>query len=454
MSFVSGRYTILEPLGKGAMGTVYAAVHQGLRRRVAVKVLHSQHAGDEALKRRFAREAIAVSRLRSRYVVRVFDTDTTADGAPYIVMELLSGRDLAASIRSETASAEQVADWVIQICSAMEEAHRHGIIHRDLKPSNVFLAEPDGAVRVLDFGISRLVQGAELTAGSEILGTPNYIAPEVLQGRPADTRSDLYAIGVIAYRALTLRYPCQAETDSKNPFAALLATVTVPAAPIETHRPDVPEGMAAAVMRALAKDPDARFASAKAMADAFAPFASGRFPFEDVPASDSVPPVRDTSSFPPAADVEVDVQLAPEPARRVEPSPDGPTIVDGASSITPASIADAGRGPLARTAVLALIVVGALAAIGVVLARTSREPPPAPAAAHVPSAAAPDPGPVAGPAPAPTAAASSAPATSLAATAPRPNPASPAPHPSRTATAAPTKKGTGKPQNGEPLFIE
>lgn len=300
-SEITSKYTVLRPLGKGGMGIVYEANHRLLRKRVAVKVLHGQYAGDASVTRRFLREATAASQLRSRYVVRVLDADKTADGAPFIVMDLLSGRDLAAVLRDrDVLSVAQVVDWLVQVCSAMNDAHGLGIIHRDLKPSNIFIAEPDQTVRVLDFGISRLVEGNELTAGSEILGTPNYIAPEVLQGRPADAVSDLYAIGVIAYRALSRRFPCEVSSNEKgNPFAALLATVMTAPKPIRDLVPDLPEELAAAIMKALAKDPRDRFASAREMAMALRPFGSPAAEFEELEDTDVVPRVTDPSSLPP-----------------------------------------------------------------------------------------------------------------------------------------------------------
>lgn len=307
---ITEKYTVLRPLGRGGMGTVYEANHRVLKKRVAVKVLHEQHAGDVALMRRFMREATAVAALRSRYVVRIFDSDKTREGAPFIVMELLSGCDLGAVLRRKRPSVERVVDWIVQICSAMHEAHLRGIIHRDLKPSNVFIAEPDESVRVLDFGISRLVEGNELTAGSEVLGTPNYIAPEVLQGAPADGRSDLYAIGVIAYRALSGRFPCDGDQAAANRFSALIATVIVPATPLGELVPELPKELTDAVMKALAKDPTARFSSAREMAMALRPFGTSAAEFEELTESEeAAAPVRDPSSMPPPEPPSVDIDF-------------------------------------------------------------------------------------------------------------------------------------------------
>jgi serine/threonine-protein kinase len=297
---LAGKYSITKPLGRGGMGTVYCAEQRHLRRSVAIKVLHAQHAGNDALTKRFFREAIAVSQLRSKYVVRIFDSDTTPAGEPFIVMELLSGQDLSARLRQGLPDVKRVVDWIIQICSAMYEAHTRGLIHRDLKPSNIFLAEPDETVRVVDFGISKITEGAELTAGSEILGTPHYIAPEVLQGVTIDARVDIYAIGVIAYRALSGAFPCDAANKSDtNAFAAIVATVTNPPKPLGEHRPDLPPGLVDAVMKALEKSPAQRYANAKEMAEAFAPFGSGELFFEDLDLVTSISKLKDISSFPP-----------------------------------------------------------------------------------------------------------------------------------------------------------
>jgi eukaryotic-like serine/threonine-protein kinase len=290
------KYLLTRPLGKGAMGIVYEATHRSLRRPVAIKVLLSQYTGDQGAMKRFFREALAVSYLKSRYVVRVFDCDVTPAGAPYIVMESLTGTDLSVRLSEGDVAPETVVDWTIQICSAMFEAHARGIIHRDLKPSNLFLLE-DNTIRVLDFGVSRIADGVDLTARSEIVGTPAYIAPEVLKGKKATPQSDLWAICVIAYKALSGHFPCEPEGPDRNAMSAMVATLSVPATPLRTFRPDLPEGLCDAIMKGLAKAPDDRYTSARALSDALKPFASAGATFEEL-TSEELSAIRKASEDP------------------------------------------------------------------------------------------------------------------------------------------------------------
>jgi serine/threonine-protein kinase len=480
---IAGKYVLLRALGKGAMGSVYEANHRTLKKRVAIKILHEQHAGDNALMRRFAREATAISQLRSRYVVRVFDSDKTADGAPFIVMEMLSGRDLAAHMRGRKLATTQVVDWIVQICSAMNEAHRLGIIHRDLKPSNIFIAEPDQSVRVLDFGISRLVEGHELTANSEILGTPNYIAPEVLQGRPADARSDLYAIGVIAYRAFSGRFPCEPKEDAnKNPFSALIATVTVPAKPLDTLVPDLPKELTDAVMKALAKNPRDRFASARDLAMALRPFGTAAANFEVLPESESAMPVRDLSSAPPPSiDVAQDTMLRSETqtlvdnlaAPTIANSPVDPNLANSLTNL--ANTTDLRRAQTVVSRVrlrdrnVRVIALGALVIVGAVLGKIATSTPSArtmssSTASHAALSAAAGPPPALASVVAVTSAVPSAqpPATAVAVSAtaatPSVRPSIPVRTPVAAASASTPKKELVKhpkpAHSGEVLFIE
>ena len=321
---ISSKYALTQAIGTGAMGTVYEATQLSLRRRVAIKVLHPQYTENAAIIKRFFREALAVSHLRSRYVVRVFDSDVSPAGAPFIVMDRLEGCDLAARLRQGSIETTTVVDWTIQVCSAMNEAHRRGIVRRDLKPSNLFLVG-DGTIRVLDFGISKFTEAGVLTAGSQILGTPAYIAPEVLRGHQATAQSDLWAIGVIAYKALSGHLPCEAERPDATGIAAMFATLSMPVTPLRHYRPDLPEGLCNAIMKGLVKDPEHRYLSAKDLAIELVPFGSNAEYFEDLTDDELGRSIRDSSAaVPPFADRDGAMARWPRVLRTTKRQPSPP----------------------------------------------------------------------------------------------------------------------------------
>ena len=365
---VGHKYLLTRLLGKGAMGVVYEATHRSLRRPVAIKVLHSQYTGDHSAMKRFFREALTVAHLKSRYVVRVFDCDVTPSGAPYIVMESLTGEDLAVRLGEREVASETVVDWTVQICSAMYEAHGRGLIHRDLKPSNIFLLE-DNTIRVLDFGVSRIADGVDLTAHSEIVGTPAYIAPEVLKGQKATAQSDLWAISVIAYKALSGHFPCEPEGQDRNAMSAMVATLSVQATPLRTFRPDLPTGLCDAIMKGLAKLPAERHASAKALSDALKPFASAGATFEEL-SSDELSAIREASENPEALSaLEKQASALAASARPTLPEGGEPRVAArGVDSTSPAiemngsPTTSTSRARLSRIAAVALLVAAVVTA--------------------------------------------------------------------------------------------
>ncbi|MCA8967819.1 MAG: serine/threonine protein kinase, partial [Planctomycetes bacterium] len=164
---LAGKYTVVRALGHGGMGVVYEAEHARLGQNVALKFLKPEHVEIAQDLARFEREARAAATLKSPHVVRIYDVDTTPEGVPYIVMELLAGHDLSQELRRrDDVPLAEVVDWMLQVCAAMGEAHARGIIHRDLKPSNVFLCEGGEQVKVVDFGISKLLASGEFTGSS------------------------------------------------------------------------------------------------------------------------------------------------------------------------------------------------------------------------------------------------------------------------------------------------
>jgi serine/threonine-protein kinase len=244
------------------MGEVWSARDLRLGRDVAVKLLSPQMAAPEGVRERFEAEARSAARLNHPNVVSVYDTGEH-DGVPYLVMELLPGKTLADELATGPFSPERVRAVGVQILAALGASHRAGILHRDIKPGNVMVAS-DGTVKVGDFGIAKSVDGLHLTTLGMIVGTVGYLAPERLEGHPATPQSDLYAVGVVLYEALTGRMPYQADT----PLGLVRAIEGGAPALLAEAAPAVDAALAGTVERAMAKDPDRRFATAVDMAAA------------------------------------------------------------------------------------------------------------------------------------------------------------------------------------------
>jgi serine/threonine protein kinase len=258
---IGDRYRILGRIGEGGMGTVYLCEHVALGKRMAVKVLRPEFSGDEELLRRFQHEARAASQIGQENIIDVFDFGHTAEGAAYFVMEALDGESLARLLQREQAvPLARALPILMQICRALGAAHQRGIVHRDLKPENVFVTRrEDGSefVKVLDFGISKSARssdGKRVTRAGSIIGTPEYMSPEQAAATSVDHRSDIYALGVLAYEMLTGRLPFQGDT----PLATLLKHQSE--APISPRRwrPELPVEVETLVMKALVKKPEGR----------------------------------------------------------------------------------------------------------------------------------------------------------------------------------------------------
>ena len=262
------RYTVDAVLGKGGMGTVYRAHDTRLERRIALKVISEVDAGGDGATR-LLREARAAAALDHPNAVSIFDVGEL-DGAPYIAMELVSGRTLREAVGDPSASVATRAGWLVDVARALAAAHRQGIVHRDIKPENVMVRE-DGVVKVLDFGIARRVGGkvdpsaptqapalATLTKEGVKVGTPLYMAPEQIRGLPLDGRVDQFAWGVLSYELLTGRLPWRGAGDALAVAASILTDAPDEAA---LGAAVVPAEVAAVVLRALSKRPEDRFAS-------------------------------------------------------------------------------------------------------------------------------------------------------------------------------------------------
>jgi serine/threonine protein kinase len=272
---LAGKFRVIRQLGQGGMGAVYEVENVYLGQRVAMKLLLDEMVNNQAIVERFLREARASALLRGEHVCKVFDVGTIENGAPYIVMEMLQGRDLASLLAQQgPLPPHVVAEYVLQACLGIAEAHAAKIVHRDLKPANLFLAQkPDGSsiVKVLDFGIAKAPseQSFNLTQTSAVMGSPGYMSPEQLRSsRNVDARSDIWSIGTILFELSTGRPPFLAETITE-----LAVKVSMDPTPVAQN---VPPELARAIYRCLEKNPDQRFQNVADLATAIAPVAGPR----------------------------------------------------------------------------------------------------------------------------------------------------------------------------------
>jgi serine/threonine-protein kinase len=263
-----GRYQIVAPLGAGGMGEVYRARDPDLGREVAIKVLPSAHSADPERLRRFEQEARAAGALNHPNILAIHDVGTRAR-TPYVVSELLEGETLRESLSSGALTTATSIDYAVQIAQGLAAAHARGIVHRDLKPENLFLTR-DGRVKILDFGLAKLVRSAEGGGGEDqtptltrdtmpgtVLGTAGYMSPEQVAGRPADHRSDIFSLGAVLYEMLTGCQAFKRETGAETMHAILKED-----APALSGRSGIPVSLARVVQRCLQKRPEDRFQSA------------------------------------------------------------------------------------------------------------------------------------------------------------------------------------------------
>jgi serine/threonine-protein kinase len=266
-----GRYVVERRIGGGGMATVYLARHALLDAPLALKVLHPHLAGDPEMRTRFRREAEAAARLQHPHVVPIVDYGVSG-AVEYLVMPYLSGGSLAdAGAGGRRVAPERAATAAAQAARGLDYAHRQGVVHRDVKPDNV-LFDGDGHAVVTDFGIASARFHARLTATGRAMGTPHYMSPEQAMGRVLDGRSDVYALGVVLYELLAGAPPF----DAPDAYAVGYKHVHEAPVPLEVAAPGAPPALAAVVMRALAKNPDERYARAADLADELEAFARRR----------------------------------------------------------------------------------------------------------------------------------------------------------------------------------
>jgi serine/threonine protein kinase/CheY-like chemotaxis protein len=250
----AGRYEIIAELGEGGMGSVFRALDVKLNEEVALKMLHSEIAGDASLVERFRNEVRLARKISHKNVCRLFDLQED-DGILYIAMEYVPGEDLDSLIRRRgPLPVDQAISITEQVAEGLVEAHRLGVIHRDLKPKNIMI-DHDGNPKIMDFGIARSQRGDRITQTGTVIGTPEYMAPEQLEGEAVDGRADLYALGIVLYEMLTGQVPFEGKTFL---IVALKQKTESPRNPQEIN-PQIPEALCRLILRCLEKDRTARF---------------------------------------------------------------------------------------------------------------------------------------------------------------------------------------------------
>jgi serine/threonine protein kinase len=440
-----GPYEIVGKIGRGGMAEVYKGYHQGLRRPVALKFLGQTLQDNENVVLRFQREAQAIAALRHQHIVQVYDFGMV-EGRPYLVLEYIPGRDLRTEMDQRRAAGRpftqaEILAIIEQTGAALDYAHEQGVIHRDVKPGNILLSERGEAI-LGDFGLVMLRNRASQVTSGETFGTPEYIAPEqALNSSAAVPQSDIYSLGGILYELLTGRLPF--EDDS--PLSIALKHISEDPVPLRHYRPDLPVAVEAVVAKTLAKDPAARYPTARALAVALREAWQGAgAPSPHIP----IPATEDTIPPPPlAAAGAAPIDIAPNTKTTFEtPPPPGETAP---SSPEPPRRRRLGGLWLALFALIALGAFGYLELTGrstwfniAILAPTPTASPTATLTATPTATSTATATPAPSSTPTPTAAAT---AQSIAESVSTPSTATPSPSPTATPTPRPTATATPLP---------
>ena len=254
---IDGRYEIIEEIGKGGMARVYKSRDKALNRYVAVKILKEDYKDDKEFVRRFNTEAQAAASLSNPHIVSIYDVGCE-DGMYYIVMEYIEGETLKSYIdRVGVIQWRKAAEFSLQICEGIEEAHNNSVIHRDIKPQNIIMT-PDGVLKITDFGIARAATQVTTTmASNNTIGTAHYLSPEQARGGYTDERTDIYSMGVVMYEMLTGVLPF----DDSTAVAIALKHIQETPTPITEINPDVPKSLEQVVMKAMTKEQNSRYSS-------------------------------------------------------------------------------------------------------------------------------------------------------------------------------------------------
>jgi eukaryotic-like serine/threonine-protein kinase len=428
---IDAKYRIVRLIGEGGMGAVFEGENVRISRRVAIKVLHPNAMANPETVQRFEREAQAAGRIGSDHILEILDLGTLSDGGRYMVMEFLAGETLSGRIRRHgRLTPQQVVPLVRQMLVGLAAAHDAGIVHRDLKPDNVFVLKERSGIRdyvkIIDFGISKFnVVGGDfsMTRTGAVMGTPFYMSPEQAKGSGGvDQKSDLYAVGVILYEAVTGEVPFLASTFNELLFKIVLSDPK----PLHEVIPGIDPAFVAVVSRAMAREPSQRFATAKEMIEALDALGFGG-------KTQALDPATDGAAMAPVP-APVRVANTPNPGAG---APGMPT--QGTFATSQASVAKKGGAPIALLAggltllVMVGVAFGAYKAFsdGDETAATASAEPAATTAAAPTSTA-----PTAEPANAETAPAAPAPAVTVA----------PAPSASAVKAATPAPRVTPRPR--------
>ncbi|MDI1447331.1 serine/threonine-protein kinase [Polyangium sp. 6x1] len=265
-NIIEGKYRIVGLLGQGGMGAVYEGENERIHRRVAIKVLHASVSGKEDVVQRFEREAQAAGRIGSEHIVEVLDLGNLPTGERFMVMEFLDGQSLGDRIKKrKRLTPQELAPLIHGLLEGLAAAHDAGIVHRDLKPDNVYLINNKNQrdfVKILDFGVSKfsaLDTDMSMTKTGAVMGTPYYMSPEQARGGKIDARSDLYSVGVVMYQAITGRLPFQAQTFNELVFKIALESPD----PAELVVPNLEPNFAAIIAKAMIRDANIRFQTAR-----------------------------------------------------------------------------------------------------------------------------------------------------------------------------------------------
>ena len=339
------RYVNPRRIATGGMGEIYVAEDRVLGRQVAIKLLSERFARDDAVRRRFTREALTAARLSGHpHIVTIFDVGDS-DGRPFIVMEYLSGGTLADRVRVGPTPPDDAVPWLKQAAEALDDAHRLGIVHRDVKPANLLLDER-GAVHVADFGIARVIDETTtgMTLAGTVLGTAGYLSPEQARGERATAASDVYSLAVVAYELLTGGRPFEGPSAT----AEAAAHIHEPVPPASRRNPALPREVDAVFTRALSKEPARRYRSAGDFVRALCLALEASEPTRVLP-----PPRR--------------LEAAPPPPREAAPRPPAAAPVRRETTPPPPAAAPV-RRRRAWVPILAAVALAAAALAGVVAA--------------------------------------------------------------------------------------
>ena len=385
-----GRYRLERLIGRGGMAWVYQAHDPAFARTVAIKVLSPKLSGEPQYVERFLREARSMARLQHPHILPVHDVGEQG-GSAYLVMRYVDGGSLherlAATRTGEHLSLRDLLAIMRPVAEALDYAHRHGVIHRDVKPQNILLTAQQFPF-LSDFGIAKIIDGSAsmsgfLTLPDAVIGTPDYMSPEQIQGVPLDGRSDLYSLGVILYEVFTGRTPFRGETPVETPLAIMTRHITTPPPPPRDLNPQLPPAMEAVLLRALAKEPHDRYPTGAALLDALEAAVESMYqpPAQGIVASASrsdyrLPPTPLPPPHPPWPDFDPGpaeaAEVAAGPTSRELPAPDAGAVatpVAGAAGVGAGrSSTRAGRRPgwplvVGAAALLALLAIFALRAV-------------------------------------------------------------------------------------------